>query len=1181
MPRTIYALLVGIDEYAPPVKPLYGCVNDIRRVEALLNKRVTGENDLFEPLILLNREATRQAIIDAFYNHLTQAGPDDVALFYYSGHGSQAPSPPEFWHLEPDRLDETLVCWDSRLPNENGEPEHWDLADKELAFLIAEVAKRNPHINIILDCCHSGSGTRGIEDPKHGARTRRVPTDDRIRPINSFIVTPNAASASQTDSESRSAGQASGWFAMPRGRHVVLSACQAEEEAQEIWLDGEQRGVFSYYLLDTLQSTNNPISYRDIFSRVSALVRSRVSMQFPYMEATDLQELDEPFLGGAIQGRGAYLSVRHDNERGWVIDGGAVHGIPKPQLGETTFLSLFPFDVDVEELKRQQGSIGTASVTEVFPGESTIDVTVDDDGSLDPNTTYKAVITSLPLGVLTVSLAGNDGAVALLRHEMANYNGEGNPSLLVSEGDASGAELQVIAEDDKYRICRNGDAYPLVVDTPGFNPSSARIVLQRLEHMARWFQISTLTNSGSQLKATDVSVSIYREREGHIGVDELSVLEDIRLDYGFDGENWNNKPAFHLRIRNNSERRLYCMLLDLTETYGIHTFVDAQEPLDPGQELWVSDTPLYPEVPSNLWQNGITEFRDTLKLIFTTEPCDATRLTQPELPVNVTRGPSHSAHEPPRNSLERLMTRVGTRAISTNPTHNEVISEWMTSELVITTVRPQKEVVLADPDKGVELGSWINVHAHPALQGAKAKLTSLPAVSRSTGNLTLPPIMRDNPDVFQPLVFSNSRSGTPGLSVLELENVGDHTAVTPDNPLVVDISTSIADDEMVLPIGFDGELYLPLGRATKIDNKVQITLERLPDPTTKGRRSLTGSIKILFQKISNQVLDWPYSYPQLAVAEIVPNSNSRIPFKVNYITDAALVREAVDNATKIVLYIHGIIGNTSGMVLSADPTKLPVPVDVGDISSNYDLILSFDYENLDTPIPETAQRLKEKLAEIGLGPNHGKTLHIVAHSMGGLVSRWFIERFDGNQVVQHLIMLGTPNQGSPWSTVEDYVTSSLGLLLNGFASASLTAQAIGALVVGLEKIDVTLDQMNPNSDFLKELNASPDPEIPYTIIAGNTSIIRERLKSAEGKNLFERLWLRIRPQNWLHALTAPIFFNQPNDIAVLVESIEGVPQSRIHQRLPIQCACDHLTYFSTQEGLSSLAEHMNDTEGIV
>jgi triacylglycerol esterase/lipase EstA (alpha/beta hydrolase family) len=107
--------------------------------------------------------------------------------------------------------------------------------------------------------------------------------------------------------------------------------------------------------------------------------------------------------------------------------------------------------------------------------------------------------------------------------------------------------------------------------------------------------------------------------------------------------------------------------------------------------------------------------------------------------------------------------------------------------------------------------------------------------------------------------------------------------------------------------------------------------------------------------------------------------------------------------------------------------------------------------------------------------------------MGGLVSRWFIERESGNKTVQHLIMLGTPNAGSPWSTVQELATTCLGIALNRLSVTGWPAAVLGGLVTALERVDVTLDQMRPGAKFLQLLAASPDPGIPYTLIAGNTS----------------------------------------------------------------------------------------------
>ena len=154
----------------------------------------------------------------------------------------------------------------------------------------------------------------------------------------------------------------------------------------------------------------------------------------------------------------------------------------------------------------------------------------------------------------------------------------------------------------------------------------------------------------------------------------------------------------------------------------------------------------------------------------------------------------------------------------------------------------------------------------------------------------------------------------------------------------------------------------------------------------------------------------------------------------------------------------------------------------------YDVILSFDYENINTPIQQTAHELKTRLAAAGLCPGHGKTLHVVAHSMGGLVSRWFIEREGGNKVVQHLVMLGTPNAGSPWPQLQDWATVSLSLALNGLSATAWPLKTLVGLVAAIESVDVALDQMAPGSELLSDLATSPDPNVSYTVIAGDTAI---------------------------------------------------------------------------------------------
>lgn len=107
--RNLYVLLVGIDNYPNPNHRLQGCVNDIKAIAEYLDERFERTEYQLHLKTLKDEQATRKAIINGFREHLLQAGEDDVVLFHYSGHGSQELAPQEFWHLEPDHLDETLV----------------------------------------------------------------------------------------------------------------------------------------------------------------------------------------------------------------------------------------------------------------------------------------------------------------------------------------------------------------------------------------------------------------------------------------------------------------------------------------------------------------------------------------------------------------------------------------------------------------------------------------------------------------------------------------------------------------------------------------------------------------------------------------------------------------------------------------------------------------------------------------------------------------------------------------------------------------------------------------------------------------------------------------------------------------------------------------------------------------
>lgn len=126
------ALVVGIDDYA--FGPLAGCVADANNLAQLLERHHDGSKNfdvrrLTDPPDEVTRPALREAVIDLFRQ------PAEVALLYFSGHGSESD------------LGGHLVTTDARAYDE-GVP----MAD------VINLANRSvvSESIIVVDSCHSG-----------------------------------------------------------------------------------------------------------------------------------------------------------------------------------------------------------------------------------------------------------------------------------------------------------------------------------------------------------------------------------------------------------------------------------------------------------------------------------------------------------------------------------------------------------------------------------------------------------------------------------------------------------------------------------------------------------------------------------------------------------------------------------------------------------------------------------------------------------------------------------------------------------------------------------------------------------------------------------------------------------------------------------------------------------------
>jgi hypothetical protein len=624
-PRTLRALLVGIDEYHPPVPALRGCVNDITRVAAWLERRAVAAGDRFDPLVLLNGQATRRAVIDGFRRHLRAASGGDTAVFYYTGHGSQEPALPEQLRVEPDARNETLVLVDSRHDDVT------DLADKELALLVDEVAAVAGHVLVVLDCCHSGSGVRAVEEIDDDVRVRRAPTRETPRPRESYLAGTRATGRPCADG----------------GRYVLLAACRSDQEAKEMRVDGEPRGVFSVALERALAGIGGAPTYADVERWVAAAARNLAVDQSPVLEAPTPSDAGLRFLGGLAAPATPVRTAAFVRAVGWQLDAGRLHGVAPVAAGDPTELSLHRLGAGPDS-----AVVTTATVTAV--GATTSKLAVTDPGALDRDATYLAVITRSGTPQATVAVRGDGGLAADVRERVRLSR------TVAPAADDRGADIVIDCTGPELSVRRPTSRRPLAATVPAATPAAAAQAVATAEHIGWWIDLTQRTNLSSALRPEDVRLTVVDGAGDPIGL-VGGAVELTCPDAG--------GPSIGISYANNSAVPLYCAVLGLSERYGVQCLtVGGSELLQPGAVAWVLDASGRPRVQTFVPEDQ-ERTTDVLILLAATDPFDAQAMQQPEL-------------APPTRSTD------GARGFDRGPAPAPAGSDWTTRTLLVTTRRP-------------------------------------------------------------------------------------------------------------------------------------------------------------------------------------------------------------------------------------------------------------------------------------------------------------------------------------------------------------------------------------------------------------------------------------------------------------------------------------------------------------
>jgi hypothetical protein len=588
-------------------------VNDADAMAELLTSRFGAKPE--RVLRLNNDEAMRERVIQTFREHLGQAGEEDIALFFYAGHGSQVPAGGLFKEIEPDDMNESIVCYDSRVLGA------YDLVDKDIATLIGELTSKGVHVTTIFDSCHSGSVTRDLEDAAAVDATaweRRLEPRTDPQPPEAYLVNPVAWSAATRDIPSPAPGMGSLTLALAAyapdqtGKHVLLAACEDDQTAKEYFGGGKRHGAFTYFLTETLQNSTEALGYRELMHQVRSSVQQNVAMQRPKLEASGGDAMfDNLFLGLTPSPWTDYAIARVGLSGKWAIDRGSMMRVA---VGDR--FALYSMSAGGAELADTAKAAAFASVASVTPATAVLQI--EGDTQADVGAPYKAVPVSQAT-LVDVSFQGDPSGVAELEARMA-----GARTFRVG----SDAAFRALAKDGGFKVVA-GDGSRVLWPT-GPNAADADAAIAALNQMALWKLRLDLANPATQIPAEWVVFAITQNPDT---ADEAAMtsppLQKIEWQCERDAAGAVQPKSYKAWVTNKSSVVLYTALLAFSDDWSISTRLlgAGTQQLGPGQTVYAkSGQPVRCWVPE-----GAAESTDDLLLIVSTDPFDALDFKMPPL----------------------------------------------------------------------------------------------------------------------------------------------------------------------------------------------------------------------------------------------------------------------------------------------------------------------------------------------------------------------------------------------------------------------------------------------------------------------------------------------------------------------------------------------------------------------
>lgn len=173
-------------------------------------------------------------------------------------------------------------------------------------------------------------------------------------------------------------------------------------------------------------------------------------------------------------------------------------------------------------------------------------------------------------------------------------------------------------------------------------------------------------------------------------------------------------------------------------------------------------------------------------------------------------------------------------------------------------------------------------------------------------------------------------------------------------------------------------------------------------------RALVGDLRALASRrgLSGVALETAWSSAHLAMypwglLRERPRDHDRYHLRNLHPAARGMVVGDVEAAGTPILLIHGMVDNRAIFTVLRRRLR----------RRGFGRVLSLNYSPMTNDIRAAARDLSGAVEELVARTGYER-IHVVGHSLGGLIARYYVQRLGGDQRVHTLVTLGTPHEGT-------------------------------------------------------------------------------------------------------------------------------------------------------------------------